>query len=113
MMKPDHWIRKMSEEHGMIEPCAESKSGTGIISYGLSAYGYDMRISNTFKVFEGTGIIDPKAQSADQYREITADVFEMPPHSSVLARSVEYFRIPRDIITITFGKSTYARAVFW
>ncbi len=109
MVKPDHWIRKMSEKHGMIEPFAESKSGVGVISYGVSAYGYDMRISNTFKVFESTGIIDPKTQSTDLYREITADVFKMPPHSSVLARSVEYFRIPRDIITITFGKSTYAR----
>ena len=109
MVKPDTWIRKMALEHGMIEPFAESISGNGVISYGLSAYGYDMRISNEFKIFSGNGPIDPKNQSSDMYEDITADVLELPAHSSALGRSVEYFRIPRDVITITFGKSTYAR----
>ena len=119
MVKPDIWIRKMALEHGMIEPFAESVSKAGIISYGLSAYGYDMRISNTFKIFSGSlrcnavktknGLIDPKNQSTDMYKDITCDTLELPPHSHTLGKSVEYFRIPRDIITITFGKSTYAR----
>ena len=109
MVKPDTWIRKMALENGMIEPFAESVSGQGVISYGLSAYGYDMRISNKFKIFCGNGLIDPKSQSSEMYKDIASDVLELPAHSSILARSVEYFRIPRDIITITIGKSTYAR----
>ena len=109
MVKPDIWIRKMALEHGMIEPFAESVSEPGVISYGLSAYGYDMRISNKFKIFSGNGLIDPKSQATDMYRDVTCDVLELPAHSSTLGRSVEYFRIPRDVITITFGKSTYAR----
>ena len=109
MIKPDSWIRTMSLEHGMIEPFAESISGNGIISYGLSSYGYDMRIADTFKVFRGTGTVDPKNQSRGTYEDIVADVFELPGQTAVLGRSVEYFRIPRDILTITFGKSTYAR----
>jgi len=109
MVKPDTWIRKMAMEHGMIEPFAESVSGQGVISYGLSAYGYDMRISNKFKIFCGNELIDPKSQSSEMYKDIASDVFELPAHSSILARSVEYLRIPRDIITITIGKSTYAR----
>ena len=119
MVKPDTWIRKMALEHGMIEPFAESVSEPGVISYGLSAYGYDMRISNKFKFFSGSlrcnevktknGLIDPKSQATDMYRDVTCDVLELPAHSSTLGRSVEYFRIPRDVITITFGKSTYAR----
>ena len=119
MVKPDIWIRKMALEHGMIEPFAESVSEPGVISYGLSAYGYDMRISNKFKFFSGSlrcnavktknGLIDPKSQATDMYRDVTCDVLELPAHSSTLGRSVEYFRIPRDVITVTFGKSTYAR----
>lgn len=109
MVKPDTWIRKMALEHGMIEPFAEGVSRTGIISYGLSSYGYDMRIGNRFKFFTGSGVLDPKGQGDDLYTEVTAEVLELEPHSSVLATSVEYFRIPRDILTITFGKSTYAR----
>jgi dCTP deaminase len=109
MAKPDAWIRKMSKEHGMIEPFSEAVSGSGAISYGVSAYGYDMRISNKFKVFKGNGTIDPKNQSADLYEDVECGVLELPAHSATLGMSVEYFRIPRDIITITFGKSTYAR----
>lgn len=109
MVKPDTWIRKMALEHGMIEPFAEGVSRHGIISYGLSAYGYDMRISNKFKVFSGNGTLDPKAISLSSFKDITCDVIELDPHSSVLAQSVEYFRIPREVITIAYGKSTYAR----
>ena len=109
MVKPDIWIRKMSLEHGMIEPFAEGISRPGVISYGLSSYGYDMRVSNTFKIYSGDGTLDPKSTSQRSFSDITCDVLELDPHSSVLAQSVEYFRIPRDVITIAYGKSTYAR----
>lgn len=109
MVKPDAWIRRMAAEQGIIEPFAEAVSGGGVISYGVSSYGYDMRISDTFKVFRGDGAIDPKQQSADDWEDITTDVLELPPGSAALGKSVEYFRIPRDVLTITFGKSTYAR----
>jgi dCTP deaminase len=99
----------MALEHGMIEPFAEASSGNGVISYGLSSYGYDMRLSNRFKVFAGTGTVDPKGQSRFPYEDIETDVLKLPGHGSALGRSLEYFRIPRDIITVTFGKSTYAR----
>jgi dCTP deaminase len=109
MVKPDSWIRRMALEHGMIEPFAEGVPRPGVISYGLSSYGYDMRISREFKVFSGSGPADPKASSASSYRDVATDVLEISPSSCVLGRSVEYFRIPRDIIAVTFGKSTYAR----
>ncbi len=99
----------MALEHGMIEPFAEGESREGVISYGLSSYGYDMRISTHFKVYRGEGVIDPKEARPDTFEDIEADVFELAPNSSVLARSIEYFRIPRDVVTIAFGKSTYAR----
>lgn len=109
----------MSLEHGMIEPFAEGSSRPGKISYGLSSYGYDMRISEHFKVFAcygdaaeqraGSGIIDPKALTPESYTDSITEVLTMAPHSSALGQSVEYFRIPRNIITMTFGKSTYAR----
>ncbi len=109
MVKPDTWIRKMALKNGLIEPFAEGVSREGIISYGLSAYGYDMRISNKFKIFRRNESVDPKSLSLKMYEDITSDVLELPPHSSTLGRSFEYFRIPRDVIAITFGKSTYAR----
>ncbi len=109
MVKPDTWIREMARGHGMIDPFAEGVSRSGIISYGLSAYGYDMRISNNFKVFSGKEVIDPKKQVSGMYTDITTDILELPAHATALAQSVEYFRIPREIITVTFGKSTYAR----
>ena len=119
MVKPDSWIRKMSLDQGMIEPFAEGISRPGKISYGLSSYGYDMRISDHFKVFAGcedaaaqragSGIIDPKALTPESFKDMVTDVLTMEPHSSALGLSVEYFRIPRNIITVTFGKSTYAR----
>jgi dCTP deaminase len=109
MVKPDMWIRKMALECGMIEPFAEGESRQGVISYGLSSYGYDMRITDQFKLFRGENILDPKIANDTMFEEIMTDVLELPANSSALARSVEYFRIPRDILTITFGKSTYAR----
>ena len=109
MVKPATWIRKMSLEQRMIEPFAEGVSRPGIISYGLSSYGYDIRISNTFKIFSGDGMLDPKSISLESFSDIICDVFELAPNSSVLAQSVEYFRIPRDVITVSYGKSTYAR----
>jgi dCTP deaminase len=108
-MMPDLWIRRMAVKQGMIEPFAEGVSRPGIISYGLSSYGYDMRISNEYKIFKGEGPIDPKSVSSDSFIDITSDILEMAPHSAALGRSVEYFRIPREIITVAFGKSTYAR----
>jgi dCTP deaminase len=109
MVKPDAWIRRMALEHGMIEPFSEGMSRPGIISYGLSSCGYDMRVSREFKVFSGSGPIDPKSVTSECFRDVSCEVFVMDPHSYVLARSVEYFRIPREIITVTYGKSTYAR----
>ena len=109
MVKPDSWIRTMAMEHGMIEPFAEAASGAGVISYGVSSYGYDMRISDTFKVFAGDWAIDPKASSTQTWKDITTGMLELPGGAAALGRSVEYFRIPRDVLTITFGKSTYAR----
>jgi len=109
MVKPDTWIREMALEHGMIEPFAEGVSRSGIISYGLSSYGYDMRISDRFKVYSGNGTIDPKSMTPASFTDIRQDVYVLQPISSVLAQSVEYFRIPRDVITVAFGKSTYAR----
>lgn len=106
---PDSWIRRMAEKNGMIEPFAEGVSRPGIISYGLSSYGYDMRISQEFKIFKGDGPIDPKSVSSDSFTDLTGEILEMAPHSSALGRSIEYFRIPREIITVAFGKSTYAR----
>ena len=99
----------MALEHGMIEPFAEGTSRPGVISYGLSSYGYDVRISDKFKVFSGNGTLDPKSVSSDSFSDVLCDVFELPPHSSVLAQSVDYFKIPREVITVAFGKSTYAR----
>ena len=109
MVKPDLWIRKMSLGHGMIEPFAEGLSREGKISYGLSSYGYDMRVSNQFKIVNGNGVVDPKMMIPESFDDVTCDILELPPQTSALGRSVEYFRIPRDILTITFGKSTYAR----
>lgn len=111
MVKPDRWIRQMAREHGMIEPFADRQTAEGVVSFGLSSYGYDMRLSKEFRLFrppEG-GAIDPKRFDADRFESIQADHVDIPPNCYVLGRSVEYFRIPRDILTVTFGKSTYAR----
>jgi dCTP deaminase len=110
-LKPDHWIRKMAREHGMIEPFVETQKRDGVISYGVSSYGYDMRVSDEFKVFTNvfSAIVDPKNFSPQSFVDMKTDVCIIPPNSFALARSIEYFRIPRSILTICVGKSTYAR----
>ena len=110
-VKPDHWITKMAKEHKMIEPFVEEQVRDGSISYGVSAYGYDIRVSNEFKVFTNiyNSVVDPKNFDDKSFVEINDDVCMIPPNSFALARTVEYFRIPRSVITLCVGKSTYAR----
>ena len=115
-IKSDKWIRKMAVEHGMIEPFQEdqirySDDNSRLISYGLSSYGYDVRCANEFKVFTNihSAIVDPKSFDEKSFVDINSDVCVIPPNSFALARTVEYFRIPRDVLTICLGKSTYAR----
>lgn len=115
-IKEDNWIAKMADEMGMIEPffnhqVAIDSQNRPIISYGLSSYGYDLRVSNEFKVFTNVynSLVDPKAFTEDAFVDITAEECIIPPNSFALARSVEYFKIPRNILTICLGKSTYAR----
>jgi len=110
-VRPDHWIKKMALEHNMIEPFVDTQVREGAISYGLSAYGYDIRVSNEFKVFTNiyNSVVDPKNFDDKSFVEINADVCLIPPNSFALARTVEYFRIPRSVITLCVGKSTYAR----
>lgn len=110
-LKPDHWIRKMALEHRMIEPFADGQTNKGIISFGISSYGYDMRIAEEFKIFSPiyTSMVDPKQFDQQSMVDYKGEVCIIPPHSFVLARSVEYFRIPRGVLTICVGKSTYAR----
>jgi dCTP deaminase len=111
-LKPDHWIRKMALEHGMIEPFVEKLQRDGVISYGVSSYGYDMRVADEFRIFTNvySSIVDPKHFSTDSFVELQSEVCIVPPNSFALARSVEYFRIPRNVLCVTVGKSTYARA---
>ncbi len=111
-VKADSWIRKMAQEHGMIEPFVEGQVNQGAISYGLSSYGYDIRVSREFKLFTNTygAVVDPKAFDPKSFVDIVTDTFcTIPPNSFALARTVEYFRIPRNIISVCVGKSTYAR----
>jgi dCTP deaminase len=107
----DSWIRRMSLDHGMIEPYEDRQVRDGVISYGVSSYGYDMRVAREFKIFTNvlSSIVDPKDFDPKSFVEFEGDVCIVPPNSFALARSVEYFRIPRDILTICVGKSTYAR----
>ncbi len=109
-MYPDTWIRKMAREQGMIEPFAETLVRTGI-SFGTTSYGYDMRVSNDFRVLraDASGELDPKNFDERLFDAVTTDVLHLQPHSMAIGRSVEYFRIPRNVLTICFGKSTYAR----
>ena len=101
----------MSLEHGMIEPFVDGQVSKGVVSYGVSSYGYDIRVADEFKVFTNINntVIDPKNFDPRSFVDINADVCIVPPNSFALARSVEYFRIPRNVMTITVGKSTYAR----
>ena len=107
----DAWIRRMALDHGMIEPYEDRQVRDGVISYGVSSYGYDMRVAREFKIFTNvlSSIVDPKDFDPKSFVEFEGDVCVVPPNSFALARSVEYFRIPRDILTICVGKSTYAR----
>ena len=110
-IQADRWIREMSLKRGMIEPFVERCEGDAIISYGLSSYGYDVRVGTEFKVFTNVNnsIVDPKAFHDDTFVDIESDVCVVPPNSFALARTLEYFRIPEDVLTICVGKSTYAR----
>ncbi len=107
----DKWIRQQAHESGMIEPFVDSQKREGIISYGLSSYGYDARVSSEFKIFTNvdSAIVDPKNFSTNSLVDRPGDVCVIPPNSFALARTVEYFRIPRDVLVICLGKSTYAR----
>ena len=110
-VKPDHWIRRMALEHKMIEPFTDRQIREGVISYGVSSYGYDIRVADEFRIFTNVNstIVDPKHFDARSLVEYKGDVCIVPPNSFALARSVEYFRIPRNVLTICLGKSTYAR----
>ncbi|MGI8819100.1 MAG: dCTP deaminase [Gemmatimonadales bacterium] len=110
-IKSDRWIRRMAREHGMIEPFVDGQVREGAISYGVSSYGYDMRVAPEFRIFTNvlSVIVDPKHFDARSFVEFDGDVCIVPPNSFALARSVEYFRIPRNVLTICVGKSTYAR----
>jgi dCTP deaminase len=107
----DRWIRRMAREHGMIEPFVETQRREGVISYGLSSYGYDARIADEFKLFTNldSAIIDPKSFTSASFVDRKTDAIIIPPNSFALGRTVEYFRIPRDVLVICLGKSTYAR----
>ena len=115
-IKSDSWIRKMSSEKKMIEPFSENQvrvddSNNKLISYGVSSYGYDVRCSNEFKVFTNihSAVVDPKHFDEKSFVDVTSDVCIIPPNSFALARTIEYFKIPRNVLTICLGKSTYAR----
>jgi len=111
MIKSDRWIRRMAQEHDMINPYSEKQVSQGVISYGVSSYGYDLRVSDEFKIFTNVNstIVDPKNFDERSFVTVNSDVAIIPPNSFALARSVEYFKIPRDVLTICVGKSTYAR----
>ena len=111
MLKSDRWIRKMATEHGMINPFSEKQVREGVVSFGLSSYGYDLRVADEFKIFTNVNstIVDPKKFDEKSFVTIRTDICIVPPNSFALARSVEYFKIPRDVLTICVGKSTYAR----
>ena len=110
-IKADTWIRKMALEHRMIEPFEDRQVRAGVISYGLSSYGYDIRVADEFKVFTNINstVVDPKNFDSRSFVDVKADVCIIPPNSFALAKTVEYFRIPRDVLTVCVGKSTYAR----
>jgi dCTP deaminase len=107
----DRWIRKMAVEQRMIEPFTETQVRAGVISYGLSSYGYDVRIADEFKIFTNINhtVVDPKDFDPRSFVDVKAKECIIPPNSFALARSVEYFRIPRDILVVCVGKSSYAR----
>src|SRR5580704_17285600 len=114
-LQSDRWIREMAKKHGMIEPFVDGQvrhvDGKKVISFGLSSYGYDLRVANEFKIFTNinNSLVDPKNFNENAFVSIEADECIIPPNSFALARSVEYFRIPRNVLTLCIGKSTYAR----
>jgi dCTP deaminase len=110
-IKADKWIRRMALEHRMIEPFSDKQVREGVISHGLSSYGYDVRIADEFKIFTNINstMVDPKNFDPRSFVDFRGDVCIIPPNSFALARTVEYFRIPRNVLTICLGKSTYAR----
>src|SRR2546427_2163231 len=110
-VKSDRWIRRMVREHDMINPFAESQVREGVISYGLSSYGYDLRVADEFKIFTNVNstTVDPKHFDERSFVEFHGPVCIIPPNSFALSKSVEYFRIPRNVLTVCLGKSTYAR----
>ena len=114
-IKSDKWIKEMAANHGMIEPFAESQirhsDGVDLISYGTSSFGYDVRCATEFKVFTNinSAIVDPKSFDENSFVNFDSDICIIPPNSFALARTIEYFRIPRNVLTICLGKSTYAR----
>jgi dCTP deaminase len=110
-VKPDRWIRQMALQHRMIEPFEDRQVREGVISYGVSSYGYDLRVAEEFRIFTNVNstTVDPKKFDARSFVEFSGPVCIIPPNSFALGRSVEYFRIPRNVLTICVGKSTYAR----
>ena len=110
-IQPDSWIRQMANNHGMIEPFVERQVRTHVISYGVSSYGYDIRVADEYKIFTDvfSAIVDPKHFDPKSMVDFKGDVCIIPPNSFVLARTIEYFRIPRNVLTVCVGKSTYAR----
>jgi len=110
-LKPDSWIRSKALNQGMIEPFVDRQKRDGVISYGLSSYGYDIRVADEFKIFTNvfSAIVDPKDFDPDSMVDYKGDVCVIPPNSFALARTVEYFKIPREVLTVCLGKSTYAR----
>ncbi|MCJ7623639.1 MAG: dCTP deaminase [Anaerolineaceae bacterium] len=110
-VKPDHWIKKMAIEKKMIDPFVDNQVREGVISYGVSSYGYDIRVADDFMIFTNvfSAIVDPKNFNPKSMIDFKGDVCIIPPNSFALARTVEYFKIPREILTICVGKSTYAR----
>jgi len=110
-VKSDRWIKRMALEHGMISPFEDRQVRQGVVSYGVSSYGYDIRVADEFKIFTNINstLIDPKNFDTRSFVDLKADVCIVPPNSFALARTVEYFKIPRNVITICLGKSTYAR----
>ena len=110
-IKSDKWIKRMALEHKMIEPFVDRQTRAGVVSYGVSSYGYDVRVGDEFKVFTNVfnTVVDPKNFDPKSFVDIKADVCVIPPNSFALASTIEYFRIPRDVLTVCLGKSTYAR----
>ncbi len=110
-LKSDKWIRRMALDHGMITPFEDGQVSDGVVSFGLSSYGYDLRIADEFKIFTNVrcSVVDPKDFDVKSFVDFKGPVCVVPPNSFVLGRTVEYLKIPRNVLTICLGKSTYAR----